>query len=48
MEQAFAEQVALVTGAGSAHGIGSAVAVAFTRRAHVVITSTTRRIYERA
>ena len=49
MEQTFTEQVALVTGAGSAHGIGFAVA----RRLHaagarVVITSTTDRIYERA
>ena len=49
MEQAFAEQVALVTGAGSAHGIGFAVA----RRLHsagarVAITSTTGRIHERA
>ena len=42
------EQVALVTGAGSAHGIGLVVAVPLTRRAHrVVITSTTERIYER-
>ena len=49
MEQPFAERVALVTGAGSAHGIGFAIA----RRLHaggacVVITSTTERIYERA
>ena len=49
VEHTFTEQVALVTGAGSAHGIGFAVA----RRlhatgAHVVITSTTGRIYERA
>jgi 3-oxoacyl-[acyl-carrier protein] reductase len=47
--QAFAGQVALVTGAGSPHGIGFAVA----RRLHaagasVVITSTTERIYQRA
>ncbi|HEV7610643.1 MAG TPA: SDR family NAD(P)-dependent oxidoreductase [Steroidobacteraceae bacterium] len=45
----FAEQVALVTGAGSAHGIGFAVV----RRLHaagarVTITSTTPRIHERA
>ena len=49
VEHTFTEQVALVTGAGSAHGIGFAVA----RRLHaagacVVITSTTERIYERA
>ena len=49
VEQPFTDQVALVTGAGSAHGIGFAVA----RRLHaagarVVITSTTGRIYERA
>ena len=49
VEQAFTEQVALVTGAGSAYGIGFAIA----RRLHaagarVVITSTTERIYERA
>ena len=49
MDNSFTEQVALVTGAGSAHGIGFAVA----RRLHaagarVVITSTTERIYERA
>jgi len=49
VEHTFIEQVALVTGAGSAQGIGFAVA----RRlhaagAHVVITSTTGRIYERA
>ncbi len=49
MEQSFTDQVALVTGAGSEHGIGFAVA----RRLHaagarVVITSTTERIYERA
>ena len=49
MEHPFTEQVALVTGAGSALGIGFAVA----RRlhvagAHVVITSTTERIHERA
>jgi 3-oxoacyl-[acyl-carrier protein] reductase len=49
MEQAFAEQVALVTGAGSAHGIGFAVARRlYAAGARVVITSTTRRIYERA
>jgi len=49
VEQAFAEQVALVTGAGSPQGIGFAIA----RRLHsagarVVITSTTERIHERA
>ncbi len=49
VEHTFTAQVALVTGAGSALGIGFAVA----RRlhaagAHVVITSTTERIYERA
>ena len=49
MERTFPEQVALVTGAGSAHGIGFAVA----RRLHaagarVAITSTTERIHERA
>ena len=49
VEHAFNEQVALVTGAGSAQGIGFAVA----RRLHaagarVAITSTTERIYERA
>ena len=49
VEHTFTEQVALVTGAGSAQGIGFAVA----RRLHaagarVVITSTTKRIYERA
>ena len=49
VEHAFSEQVALVTGAGSAHGIGFAVA----RRLHaagarLVITSTTERIHERA
>lgn len=47
--QAFAGQVALVTGAGSARGIGFAIA----RRLHaagasVVITSTTERVHERA
>jgi 3-oxoacyl-[acyl-carrier protein] reductase len=49
VEPAFTGQVALVTGVGSAHGIGFAVA----RRLHaagasVVITSTTERIQERA
>ena len=49
MEQTFTEQVALVTGTGSAQGIGFAVA----RRLHaagarVAITSTTERIHERA
>lgn len=49
VQHTFTEQVALVTGAGSAQGIGFAVA----RRLHaagarVVITSTTGRIYERA
>ena len=49
MALTFIERVALVTGAGSALGIGFAVA----RRLHaggarVAITSTTRRIYERA
>jgi 3-oxoacyl-[acyl-carrier protein] reductase len=49
MEQAFAERVALVTGAGSAHGIGFAVARRFyLAGAHLAITSTTPRIYERA
>lgn len=49
MDQTFNEQVALVTGAGSAQGIGFAVA----RRLHatgarVAITSTTKRIHQRA
>ena len=49
MEHTFTEQVALVTGAGSAHGIGFAVARHFhAAGARVVITSTTERIYERA
>ena len=49
MEQAFAEEVALVTGAGSAHGIGFAVARRlYAAGARVVITSTTERIFERA
>jgi 3-oxoacyl-[acyl-carrier protein] reductase len=49
VEQALAEQVALVTGAGSAHGIGFAVARRlYAAGARVVITSTTERIYERA
>ena len=49
MEQAFTEQVALVTGAGSAHGIGFAVARRLhSAGAHVAITSTTGRIHERA
>lgn len=49
MDHAFADQIALITGSGSAHGIGFAVA----RRLHaagasVAITSTTARIYDRA
>src|SRR5579871_1132407 len=49
MSEGFAEQVAIVTGAGSAQGIGFAVA----RRllavgARIAITSTTERIHERA
>ena len=49
MDQIFDQQVALVTGAGSAQGIGFAAA----RRLHaagarVAITSTTKRIHERA
>ena len=49
MEHAFTEQVALVTGAGSAQGIGFAVARRLhAARARVVITSTTGRIHERA
>ena len=49
MEQEFADQVALVTGAGSADGIGFAVARGlYAAGARVAITSTTARIYERA
>jgi 3-oxoacyl-[acyl-carrier protein] reductase len=49
VEHTFTEQVALVTGAGSAQGIGFAVARRlYAAGAHVVITSTTERIYERA
>jgi 3-oxoacyl-[acyl-carrier protein] reductase len=45
----FDEQVALVTGAGSAQGIGFAVARRFyAAGAQVAITSTTPRIHERA
>jgi 3-oxoacyl-[acyl-carrier protein] reductase len=49
VEHTFTEQVALVTGAGSAQGIGFAVARRlYEAGARVVITSTTERIYERA
>ncbi len=49
MEQAFADKVALVTGAGSAQGIGFAVARRlYAAGAGVAITSTTTRIHERA
>jgi 3-oxoacyl-[acyl-carrier protein] reductase len=45
----FAGQTAIVTGAGSAEGIGFAVAQQFfAAGAHVAITSTTERIFERA
>jgi 3-oxoacyl-[acyl-carrier protein] reductase len=48
-DPAFDEQVALVTGAGSAQGIGFAVARRFyATGAQVAITSTTPRIHERA
>ena len=47
--QAFNDQVALVTGAGSAQGIGIAVARRlYAAGARVAITSTTERIHERA
>ena len=49
MKHTFTEQIALVTGAGSAQGIGFAVARRlYAAGARVVITSTTERIYERA
>ncbi len=49
MALTFIERVALVTGAGSALGIGFAVAHRLhAAGARVAITSTTRRIYERA
>src|SRR3984957_9750374 len=48
-DQTFNEQVALVTGAGSAQGIGFAVARRlYAGGALLAITSTTRRIHERA
>ncbi len=47
--QTFDDQVALVTGAGSAQGIGFAVARRlYAAGARVAITSTTERIHERA
>ena len=47
-DQPLAGQVALVTGAGSAHGIGFACARTFAADgATVVLTSTTDRVYER-
>ena len=49
MESSFKDQVAIVTGAGSAHGIGFAIACTLFRlRAALAITSTTDRIYLRA
>ncbi len=49
MSERFAGQTAIVTGAGSAEGIGFAVArQLFTAGARVAITSTTDRIFERA
>jgi 3-oxoacyl-[acyl-carrier protein] reductase len=49
MESSFKDQVAIVTGAGSAHGIGFAVAKAFVQLgATLAITSTTDRIHFRA
>jgi 3-oxoacyl-[acyl-carrier protein] reductase len=49
MEQAFRGQTAIVTGAGSAEGIGFAVARAlWSAGAQVAITSTTERIHQRA
>jgi 3-oxoacyl-[acyl-carrier protein] reductase len=49
VEHTFTDQVALITGVGSAQGIGFAVASRLhAAGAHVVITSTTKRIYERA
>jgi 3-oxoacyl-[acyl-carrier protein] reductase len=49
VEPAWTEQVALVTGAGSAEGIGYAVARRLTRAgAAVAMVSTTERIHERA
>jgi 3-oxoacyl-[acyl-carrier protein] reductase len=49
MEQIFQGQTAIVTGAGSAAGIGLAVARSLLALgAHVAITSTTERIHERA
>jgi 3-oxoacyl-[acyl-carrier protein] reductase len=49
MEQIFQGQAAIVTGAGSAAGIGFAVARSLlTLGAHVAITSTTERIHDRA
>src|SRR5215467_11525305 len=45
----FEGQTAIVTGAGSAHGIGFAIARKLhCEGAHVAITSTTARIHERA
>jgi 3-oxoacyl-[acyl-carrier protein] reductase len=49
MERIFQGQTAIVTGAGSAAGIGFAVARSLLALgAHVAITSTTERIHERA
>ena len=49
MSEQFAGQTAIVTGAGSAEGIGFAVArQLFAAGARVAITSTTDRIFERA
>jgi len=49
MEQVFQGQTAIVTGAGSAAGIGFAVARSLLALgAHVAITSTTERIHDRA
>jgi 3-oxoacyl-[acyl-carrier protein] reductase len=49
MEQIFQAQIAIVTGAGSAAGIGFAVARSLlVLGAHVAITSTTERIHDRA
>ncbi|HET9804209.1 MAG TPA: SDR family NAD(P)-dependent oxidoreductase [Candidatus Acidoferrum sp.] len=49
MDERFAGQTAIVTGAGSAAGIGFAISQQLHREgAHVAITSTTDRIHERA